>query len=113
MFTNFSITNIFGELFIKDQSEPIELPSSSQAMYLIQRIRDEAHRFAINYHRSLRNNNSKKSLLDSIQGIGPKRKKALYKKFGSMKAMREATIEDLAATEGFSINLAKNIKTYL
>ncbi len=101
------------ELFIKDQSEPIELPASSQAMYLIQRIRDEAHRFAINYHRSLRNNNLKKSLLDSIQGIGPKRKKALYKKFGSMKAMREATIEDLAATEGFSINLAKNIKTYL
>ena len=101
------------ELFIKDQSEPIELPPSSEAMYLIQRIRDEAHRFAINYHRSIRNNNSKKSLLDSIQGIGPKRKKSLYQKFGSIKAMREATIEDLSKTEGFSISLAKELKSSL
>ena len=101
------------ELFIKDQSEPIELPPSSEAMYLVQRIRDEAHRFAINYHRVLRSNNSKKSLLDSIQGIGPKRKKALYKKFGSIQAMRDATIEDLRETEGFSINLAKTLKNHL
>ena len=101
------------ELFIKDQSEPIELPSSSEAMYLVQRIRDEAHRFAINYHRSLRNNNAKKSLLDSIHGIGPKRKKTLYKKFGSVKAMREATIEELTEIEGFSISLAKRLKMYL
>jgi excinuclease ABC subunit C len=74
------------------------LPRDSQALYLVQRIRDEAHRFGLTYHRSLRGRKTIKSVLDEIPGIGPKRKAALLKKFGSVKGIREASIEELAET---------------
>ena len=98
------------ELFVKDFTEPIILPRDSEALYLVQRIRDEAHRFAITYHRKLRRKNSIKSALDSVPGVGPKKKKALLQKFGSVKAIREADLDDIAATVGFTKTLAKTLK---
>ncbi len=97
------------ELYVKDVSEPIALPRDSQALYLVQRIRDEAHRFAITYHRDVRRRTGIVSALDSVPGIGPKRKKALLRKFGSVKAVREASVEDVAATPGFTKALAEKV----
>jgi len=99
----------FEELYVKDVSEPIVLPRTSQALYLMQRIRDEAHRFAITYHRKVRAKAGMRSALDAIPGVGPKRKKALLRKFGSLKAVREAGVEEIAATPGFTRSLAEKV----
>ena len=101
------------ELFMADLDEPILLPRNSQALYLVQRIRDEAHRFAITFHRERRAKASIQSSLDEVEGIGPKRKKALMRKFGSMKAIREAEVDDLAATPGMTTTLAAKVKAAL
>jgi excinuclease ABC subunit C len=85
------------------------LPRTSQALYLVQRIRDEAHRFAITYHRKVRTKAGMRSALDAVPGIGPKRKKALLRKFGSVKAIREAGVEEIAATPGFTRSLAEKV----
>ncbi len=98
------------EIFVQDVSEPVVLPRASQALYLVQRIRDEAHRFAITYHRGVRSKAGMRSALDSVDGIGPKRKQALLKKFGSVRAIREASIEEIAATAGFTSKLAERVK---
>ena len=103
----------FEELFVPDEDEPVVLPRNSEALYLVQRIRDEAHRFAITYHRQVRAKSSIQSALDTIPGIGPKRKKALLKKFGSVKQIREADVEDIAATVGFTRALAEKVKAEL
>ena len=100
----------FEELFIPDEDDPIALPRGSEALFLVQRIRDEAHRFAITYHRQLRGKTAIKSALDTIPGIGPKRKKALLRKFGSVKGIREADVEEIAATVGFTRALAERVK---
>jgi excinuclease ABC subunit C len=101
------------ELFVQDLAEPIVLPRTSQALYLVQRIRDEAHRFAITYHRQVRSKSGMQSALDSVPGIGPKRKRALLRKFGSLKAVREAPVEEIASTVGFTSALAEKVKQYL
>ena len=101
------------ELFVQDLAEPIILRRTSQALYLIQRIRDEAHRFAVTYHRSIRQKAGTRSALDSIPGIGPKRKRALLRKFGSVREIREASADDIAATVGFTRSLAERVKEYL
>jgi excinuclease ABC subunit C len=98
------------ELFVKDMTEPIVLPRTSQALYLVQRVRDVAHRFAVTYHRGLRQKRSVQSALDAVPGIGPKRKKALLSKFGSLKAVREAEVDEIAATVGFTRSLAQKVK---
>jgi excinuclease ABC subunit C len=98
------------ELFVKDVSEPIVLPRTSQALYLVQRIRDEAHRFAITYHRTVRQKAGIRSALDAVPGIGPKRKRALLRKFGSVARIREATVDDIAATPGFTRALAEKVR---
>ncbi len=98
------------EIYVQDVSEPVVLPRTSQALYLVQRIRDEAHRFAITYHRGVRKKAGFQSALDTIPGIGPKRKKALLKKFGSVRGIREATVEEVAATVGFTQKLAADVK---
>ncbi len=100
----------FEELFVPGEEEPIVLPRGSEALFLVQRIRDEAHRFAITYHRQVRAKSSIQSALDTIPGIGPKRKKALLKKFGTVKAIREASVEELASTVGFTRALAEKVK---
>ncbi|MFN0095025.1 MAG: excinuclease ABC subunit UvrC [Dehalococcoidia bacterium] len=100
----------FEEIFVPDEEEPIVLPRGSEALYLVQRLRDEAHRFAITFHRQVRAKAATQSALDTIPGIGPKRKKALLKKFGSVKAIREAEVEEIASTVGFTRALAEKVK---
>jgi excinuclease ABC subunit C len=99
----------FEELYVKDVSEPIVLDRTSQALYLVQRIRDEAHRFAITYHRDVRKKSGLHSALDDVPGVGPKRKKALLRKFGSLKAVKEASVEEVAATPGFTRAVAEKV----
>lgn len=101
------------EIFVADVSESIMLPRTSEALYLVQRIRDEAHRFAITYHRKVRGKASTQSILDTIPGVGPKRKRALMRKFGSVKNLREASIADIASTVGFTERLAETVKRSL
>ena len=88
------------ELFPPGASEPILLPPTSPALYLVQRLRDEAHRFAITYHRDLRAKRSVRSVLDGLPGVGPRRKRELLKVFGSAKRIREAPVEEVAAIMG-------------
>ena len=98
------------ELFVPHTPEPIVLPRDSQALYLVQRIRDEAHRFAITYHRNLRSKSSLKSPLDNVTGIGPKRKRMLMRRFGTLKGIKEATVDDLASVPGMTRSLAIRLK---
>lgn len=101
------------EIFIPNRSEPIILPRRSQGLYLVQRVRDEAHRFAITYNRTLRRKAGVASQLDSIPGVGPKRRKALLKRFGSVKKIRAASVEHIAAVPGINRTLAETIKELL
>jgi excinuclease ABC subunit C len=101
------------EVFIPDKKESIVLPRSSPGLQLLQRLRDEAHRFALGYHQRIRKRQTFASALDTIPGIGPKRKRALLRQFGSVKAIREASIEELTAARGMTHGLAEKIKQYL
>jgi excinuclease ABC subunit C len=101
------------ELYIPQQTEPVVLPKSSMGLRLLQRLRDEAHRFAITYFQKVHKKRTFTSLLDEIPGIGPKKKKALIIHFGTVQAIREATIEDLIKVEGISPSLARKIKENL
>jgi excinuclease ABC subunit C len=101
------------ELFIPRQSKPIVLPPSSPGLQLLQRLRDEAHRFALSYHHKVRRRQTFASALDSVPGIGAKRKKALLRRFGSVKAIREASAEELADVSGITKSLAQKIKENL
>ncbi|MHB1294279.1 MAG: excinuclease ABC subunit UvrC [Anaerolineae bacterium] len=101
------------ELFVSDRSDPIVLPRDSQGLYLIQRIRDEAHRFAITYHRKLRSEQGMRSLLDDIPGIGPRRRNALLKAFGSLDGIRQASLEELEAVPGMNHSAAERLREYL
>lgn len=97
------------EIFTEGSSESILLDRESASLHLIQRIRDEAHRFAITYHRKLRSKRNMVSILDHIAGIGAKRRQALWKKFQSLEAMKEASVEDLAQVEGMNYPAAQRI----
>ncbi|HOA24969.1 MAG TPA: excinuclease ABC subunit UvrC [Aggregatilineales bacterium] len=101
------------ELFVPGRSRSIMLPRRSQGLYLLQRIRDEAHRFAITHQRQRRVRMGVASQLDSIPGIGPTRRRALLKHFGSLDAIREASVEQIAAVPGISRELAETIKAEL
>jgi excinuclease ABC subunit C len=101
------------ELFVPGQSRSIMLPRHSQALYLIQRVRDEAHRFAITAHRGRRDKAGVASILDAIPGIGPARRKALLAKFGDIDGIREAPIEELQSVKGMTEKLAEAVKENL
>ena len=101
------------EIFVPDSSEPIVLPRNAPSLFVLQQVRDEAHRFAITYHRKTRGRTSLKSALDLVPGIGPSRKRALMRRFGSVKAIREATELELASTPGMTQRLAEKVKDYL
>ena len=103
----------FEELYVPGRSAPIILPQRSQGLYLVQRIRDEAHRFAITYHREVRGKRALTSVFDEVPGIGPARKKALLKRFGSVRRIREASLEDVAATPGVGRVAAERLKQHL
>ena len=100
-------------IYVPDSTEPIVLPRHSQSLYLVQRLRDEAHRFAITYHRNLRSKASLKSSIDMVTGIGPKRKRMLLRRFGTVQAIKDADIDDIAAGPGLTRSLAMRLKETL
>lgn len=97
------------DIYLPGFNEPVPMDKSSPELHLLQRTRDEAHRFAITYHKSVRAKAARESAMDSVSGIGPSRKKALIKKFGSVRKIREASIEELTAVEGITPGLAQRI----
>ena len=101
------------EIFLPGRPQSILLPAGSQALFLVQRIRDEAHRFAITYHRSIRGKRGLESGLDLVPGIGPRRKKDLLRHFGSLAGIRKATLEEIAAVPGVGGKTALTIKEHL
>jgi excinuclease ABC subunit C len=104
----------FEELYVPGQSQPIILPRRSEGLYLVQRVRDEAHRFAITSHRKRRQKLGMASRLEEIPGIGPRKRKALLKHFdNSINAIKAASIEDLTAVSGINEQLAEAIKAEL
>lgn len=102
----------FELIFVEGESEPIELPRHGQALYLVQRIRDEAHRFAITYHRKLRGKRNLVSVLDHIAGVGPKRRKILWEHYGSLAKMKEASVEEMAKLPGMNLPTAEAINRF-
>jgi excinuclease ABC subunit C len=101
------------ELFLPGRPTSILLPRQSQGLYLIQRVRDEAHRFAITAHRNRRTKLGLVSRLEAVPGIGPARRKALLNQFGSIKTIQQASIEELQTIPGITAALAEAIKTHL
>ncbi|MGI6649324.1 MAG: excinuclease ABC subunit UvrC [Bacillota bacterium] len=108
----FGLAEEFEHLFREQQSEPIILPKDSPELHLLQRLRDEAHRFAIGHHRQQRGKTALSSTLDSIPGIGPKRRKALLRHFGSVKRIRQAGLEDLLAVPGMTKKAAQAVREF-
>jgi excinuclease ABC subunit C len=101
------------ELFRPEQSEPIRLPLDSAALFLVQRVRDEAHRFAITFHRVVRKKDAFASALDGISGLGPARRRALLRHFGSLENIRNASLEALTGVKGITRPVAAAIKEML
>ncbi len=101
------------ELFTPESPHSILLPKNSPGMYLVQRARDEAHRFAITYHRKRRSNQSFQSSLDLIPGIGPKKRRSLLRKYGSIKNIKDSSLEDIATTPGITLKLAEQILDHI
>lgn len=101
------------EVFVPGRPDPILLDRRNRALHLLQRIRDEAHRFAVRYNRKLRSKRTIRSDLGDIPGIGPQRQRELLRRFGSVKGVREATRDEIARVPGFSEVLASRILTYL
>lgn len=100
------------EIFLPGKSEPVILPENSLALSLLQRVRDEAHRFAVTYHRNLRTKQQTESVLLSVDGIGKEKIKALYERFPSFSAIKEASVAELAEARGVGIKLAQKIYDY-
>lgn len=101
------------EIYLEGKPQPVILPNDSPGLLLLRKIRDEAHRFALTYHRNLRGRATRGSVLDEIPGVGPKRKKALIRHFGTIKRIRSATPEELVEVPGISEKLAGEIYQYL
>jgi len=101
------------EIWLPGEDSPVIMPRSSEGLYLLQRVRDEAHRFAITYHRAKRTAAQRASQLDGLPGLGPARKAALLKHFGSVRKLREASAEQIAEVEGFGSRLAEMVSVAL
>ncbi len=101
------------EIFLPGQPNSIMLPRSSQGLFLVQRVRDEAHRFAVTHHRDRRQKAGVASRLDSVPGIGPGRRRALLKTFGDIEGIRAASVEELRSVRGMTEEAAKAIKDNL
>lgn len=108
----FGLAKEFEQLFRPEESDPIILERNSPAYYLIQRVRDEAHRFAITYHRKLRSKEQVKSVLDDIPGIGPARRKALIRAYGSVEKISRASLEELALVQGMNKTAAEEVYNF-
>lgn len=101
------------EVWLPDEDDPLILPRTSEGLYLLQRIRDEAHRFAISHHRSRRSKSMVESTLDQVPGLGEVRRKTLLRHFGSLKKLRAASVDDIAAVPGFGTKRAQSVKQAL
>jgi excinuclease ABC subunit C len=101
------------EVYLPGQPEPLQIPRGSEALFVLQHVRDEAHRFAITYHRTKRERRALASPLDEVPGVGPARKRALLRRFGSLSRLSRATPEEIAATPGVGPSLAAEIKSRL
>jgi excinuclease ABC subunit C len=101
------------EVWVPGEADPVILPRTSEGLYLLQRIRDEAHRVAISFHRKRRTKASKVSALDSIPGLGPSKAKSLIKHFGSVGKIRAASVEELATAPGIGPKMAVVVKNAL
>jgi excinuclease ABC subunit C len=97
------------EVWLPGDPDPVILPRTSEGLYLLQRVRDEAHRFAIAYQRQKRGKRMVESLLDDVPGLGEARKKALLRQFGSLKRLRAASVEELEAVPGIGPTLARSV----
>ena len=97
------------EIFVPWDDTPVVLPNGSASLYLIKQVRDEAHRFAITFHRELRDKAMTVSVLDEVDGVGPTRKKAIMKHFGSMKRLRAASVEEIASVKGVPVQVAQAV----
>lgn len=102
----------FEQIFIPEVSNPLILPKDSTALHLLQSVRDEAHRFAVTYHRKLRQKDAERSLLDEIPGVGPKRKMNLLRHFGDLTTIKTASLEQIAEVKGINKNLALKIHDF-
>ena len=102
----------FEYIFREQESEPVILPRNSPALFLVQRIRDEAHRFAITYHRQLRGKRNLVSVLDHVNGIGPKRRQLLWKHFGTLEKIKQASVNDMAALPGMTVPAAQAVYNF-
>ena len=101
------------EIWLPGNPDPIILPRNSEGLYLLQRVRDEAHRFAITFHRSRRSKIMLESLLDEIADLGPTRRAALLDRYGSVAAIKKASAEDISQTPGIGVRLAEAISKHL
>ena len=101
------------EVWLPDDPDPVVLPRTSEGLYLLQRVRDEAHRFAIRYQRSKRSKALKASPLDAVPGLGASRKQALIKHFGSLKRLRAATVEEICEVPGVGRKTAETVAAAL
>lgn len=100
-------------IFLPGRKNPVTFATNSPALFLLERIRDETHRTAITYHRKLRQKTNRKSVLDEVPGVGPKRKKLLLRHFGSLAALKQASLEEIGAVEGVGQTAAKNVYDFL
>ena len=98
------------ELFVPYVAEAIVLPRGSQGLFLVERIRDEAHRFAVTFHRQKRSIKQRVSVIDSVPGIGPKRRQKLLRTFGSLAGLKQASLEDIVSVPGMTLSMAQKIK---
>jgi len=108
-----SLAKRMEEVYLPASPDPVILPRASEALYLLQRVRDEAHRFAIAYHRKLRGKSMTRGALDGIPGVGEARRKDLIRQFGSVRKLSQATVEEIAAVPGFGPRLAETIWQHL
>jgi len=100
-------------VWVPSEPDPVIMPRNSEGLYLLQRVRDEAHRFAITYQQKLMRRRNFRSVLEDIPGVGEGRKRALLRAFGSLKRIREASIEELASEAGVGTTLAERIHAHL
>jgi len=103
------IAKRFEEVYLPGRPDPVRIPRDSEALYLLQQVRDEAHRFAITYHRQLRGKRMTKSLLDDVAGLGPTRRARLLKELGSLKRVRALTEEELVALSWLPDRVARAV----
>ena len=97
------------EVFVPWDDTPVVLPSGSPSLYLIKQVRDESHRFAITFHRELRTKAQSVSILDEVEGVGPKRKRAIMRHFGSFKRLRQASAAEIAEVKGVPEAVAQEV----